>query len=104
MNNIKKMKALVLTMTMALTMLAGNLQAQYDDEKYGIQPWFGGSSLLDKESQDIRDTYREDEGIGVLLPSAHGVNSDYDAPLGSGVVVLLGLGAAYLIGKKRDEE
>ena len=31
-------------------------------------------------------------------------NTDQPTPLGSGVAVLLGLGAAYLIGKKRSEE
>ena len=37
---------------------------------------------------------------------AHGQNINYDAngPLGSGIAVLLGLGAAYLVGKKRREE
>ena len=31
-------------------------------------------------------------------------NADPETPLGSGVVVLLGLGAAYMVGKKRREE
>jgi hypothetical protein len=35
---------------------------------------------------------------------AHGGNSDADAPLGTGIVLLAGLGAAYLVGKKRREE
>ena len=34
----------------------------------------------------------------------HGGNGNADAPLGSGVAVLLGLGAAYLVAKKRREE
>lgn len=34
----------------------------------------------------------------------HGQNTDGDAPLGSGVAVLLGLGAAYMVAKKRNEE
>ena len=38
-----------------------------------------------------------------LLP-IHGLEDDQDAPVGSGIVVLMGLGAAYLIGKKRREE
>ena len=37
------------------------------------------------------------------LPN-HGLSDNQDAPLGSGVAVLLGLGAAYLVGKKRREE
>lgn len=43
--------------------------------------------------------------IGLVLPTEHGASDDTNAtPLGSGVAVLLGLGAAYLVGKKRREE
>ena len=35
---------------------------------------------------------------------AHGENTNQPAPVGSGIAVLLGLGAAYLVGKKRREE
>ena len=48
-----------------------------------------------------------DRGIGLTLPTTHGESGDFDGangPLGSGVAVLLGLGAAYLVGKKRREE
>ena len=40
-----------------------------------------------------------------LLPN-HGAitNQDADAPLGSGIAVLLGLGGAYLVAKRRKEE
>lgn len=38
-----------------------------------------------------------------LLP-IHGNPGDADAPLGSGVAVLLGLGAAYMVAKKRKED
>ena len=46
---------------------------------------------------------------GGLMPSdwilpAHGAEGNQDAPLGSGVAVLLGLGAAYMVAKKRREE
>lgn len=34
----------------------------------------------------------------------HGETGNQPAPLGSGLVVLMGLGAAYLVGKKRNEE
>ncbi len=41
-----------------------------------------------------------------MLPNQHGLggNQNADAPLGTGIAVLLGLGAAYLVGKKRREE
>lgn len=43
---------------------------------------------------------------GVLSPSVpgHGQSNNQSAPLGSGAVVLIGLGAAYLVGKHRKEE
>ena len=48
---------------------------------------------------------------GVMTPGLpgggeHGLtdNGDAGAPLGSGVAVLLGLGAAYMVAKKRREE
>ncbi len=37
------------------------------------------------------------------LPN-HGMTDNVDAPLGSGIVVLLGLGAAYGFAKRRKEE
>jgi hypothetical protein len=43
---------------------------------------------------------------GLVLPEHHGESTDSGAegPLGSGIAVLVGLGAAYLVGKKRREE
>ena len=38
------------------------------------------------------------------VPGEFGLDDNQNAPLGGGVAVLLGLGAAYLIGKKRNEE
>ena len=49
---------------------------------------------------------RDGEG-GIVtpgLPNGHGQSGNQDAPVGSGIAVLLGLGAAYLVGKKRREE
>ena len=39
-----------------------------------------------------------------ILPSGHGGDGDVDAPLGSGIAVLVGLGAAYAMAKRRKEE
>jgi hypothetical protein len=48
---------------------------------------------------------RDGEG-GILTPGlpTHGLTENQNAPLGSGIVLLAGLGAAYLVGKKRNEE
>ncbi|MBR4788039.1 MAG: hypothetical protein IK013_09240 [Bacteroidales bacterium] len=43
-------------------------------------------------------------GGNPMLPGEHGGNGNADAPLGSGVAVLLGLGAAYFVAKKRKED
>ena len=43
------------------------------------------------------------DGTTPALPP-FGDDDNHDGPLGGGVAVLLGLGAAYLIGKKRNEE
>ena len=34
----------------------------------------------------------------------HGESTDQPAPVGTGIAVLTALGAAYLVGKKRNEE
>ena len=38
-----------------------------------------------------------------MLPD-HGFSTNQNAPLGSGIAVLLGLGAAYMVAKKRKED
>ena len=47
------------------------------------------------------NNYRE--GEMPLLPT-HGETNNQGAPLGTGIVVLTALGAAYLVGKRRREE
>ena len=49
------------------------------------------------------DDYYDYRGTGLFLP-IHGQNDNQDAPVGSGIAVLLGLGGAYLVAKKRREE
>ena len=39
-----------------------------------------------------------------LLPGSHGDDGDTGAPLGTGTALLVGLGAAYLVGKKNRKE
>ena len=38
-----------------------------------------------------------------MLPTQHGQDGDQTSPLGSGIIVLLGMGAAYLAGKRRED-
>ena len=51
---------------------------------------------------NAQDPVRED--VATPLLPLHGSEDNADAPLGSGIAVLMGLGAAYLVGKKRREE
>ena len=51
---------------------------------------------------NAKDAVRDDVAMPLLPP--HGSDDNEPAPLGSGIAVLAGLGAAYLVGKKRKEE
>jgi len=50
-----------------------------------------------------KDNTGSEEVITPLLPN-HGADENGAAPLGSGIAVLMGLGAAYVVAKKRREE
>ena len=57
-------------------------------------------------SESTNGVYGDRDGAlmgGPGLPG-HGETGNQDAPLGSGVAVLLGLGAAYIVAKKHREE
>ena len=45
----------------------------------------------------------DDLFVSPLMP-IHGLEEDQNAPVGSGIVVLMGLGAAYMVAKKRKED
>ena len=50
---------------------------------------------------NAKDPVTRDGGTPLLPP--HGSDDNQSAPLGSGIAVLMGLGAAYLVGKRRKE-
>ena len=83
--------AIVLGMTM--TSFADGLFQRGYNAKYGYSgyTYFG-----------VRDD--NDEPLDAPILPAHGLYENQAAPLGSGIAVLMGLGAAYLVGKKRREE
>ena len=62
-----------------------------------------GQSLFGKSSNE--GSLREGEGPAINFPG-HGEGDDFDAdgPLGSGIVMLIGLGGAYMLAKKRNDE
>ena len=84
------MKKLALTIAVVLTM--------------GLSSFAQDGGLLNRGVSFDKHGREGGEQIdGPLLPG-HNEPGDHNAPLGSGVAVLLGLGAAYLIGKKHEEE
>ena len=97
------MKKLAITLAIILGLgLGGFAQGRYysSEEVYyeGEGGLFGkGPKLFSKNGNDP---------LLPGLPDTHGGDgdSDGDAPLGSGVAVLVGLGTAYLVRKKRRED
>jgi len=57
-----------------------------------------GEDLFEYDDQ-LREGYD-----GPMIGFNHGDTEDQNAPLGSGVAVLLGLCAAYMVGKRRKED
>ena len=51
---------------------------------------------------NAKNTASEEVATPMLPP--HGEEDNQPAPLGSGIAVLMGLGAAYMVAKKRREE
>jgi len=63
-----------------------------------------GGGLFQRGTTTEEMDYVNRDGMPVL--PTHGLQNNYDAtgPVGSGIAVLLGLGAAYLVGKRRKED
>ena len=61
--------------------------------------------LFQRGAEPTYGLYGDRDG-GPMLPGIpdHDMTGNQDAPLGSGVAVLLGLGAAYMVAKKRKED
>ena len=94
------MKKLILTSAIILgisltTFADGGLFQRGYNAKNGFSgyTYFGATEFGDRTTEP-------------LMPSlpAHGENTNQSAPVGSGIAVLLGLGAAYMVAKKRKED
>jgi LPXTG-motif cell wall-anchored protein len=84
-----------------LTFFAEYYELDEQDVEYGY------------ESQDYVESGFFGLGAGIFSGNRNtifpalpdfGSTGDQDAPLGSGIAVLMGLGAAYLVGKRRKED
>ena len=64
-----------------------------------------GGGLFQRGADQNHATGVYNRELRPMLPD-HGSdqNGDADTPLGTGIAVLAGLGAAYLIGKRRKED
>ena len=85
-----------MTVAIVLGMMASGFAQEGNYEEKGL---FGkGDGLFRGEDEELLRVPG--------LPGDHDLNGDQDAdgPVGSGIVLLAGLGAAYLVGKKRREE
>ena len=88
------MKKLLLTIAIVLGM--GMMSFAQEAEVYEEAGLFGKASGIFRGEGD--------ESL-FNLPSLNDEDDvDADAPLGSGIAVLMGLGAAYLVGKRRKED
>lgn len=56
------------------------------------------------DAQYNSNGYRDGNGLPLVLPEEHGKGNDYNAtPVGSGIAVLIGFGAAYAMSKRRKK-
>ena len=88
--------AIILGMTMTTFADGGGLFNRGNNARNGAS----GYSYFSTDG--ISDIQR-DNFDAPLLP-IHGETDNQDAPLGSGIVALMSLGAAYMVAKKRKEE
>ena len=82
--------------------------SEYDREMedyYYVEPFYNGENgLFGLGNGFFNNRLGEGGTIGLSLPGTHGADDDQEGPLGSGIAVLMGLGAAYLVAKKHKND
>lgn len=66
---------------------------------------FGANAQNDaffKWNDSYDDAFRSVDYYSFVLPTSHGANNDYQAPLGNGLLILAALGAGYV--RKRSKQ
>ena len=118
------MKKTLLTLSLALMMgFVANAQNEMWDTpvessymtNLGMFDWDGFTELFDQASQSSASSEwysdfslfdfgsGDRDGILDLVLPDHGLDADVNAPLGSGVLLLVGFGAAYALKKRKEE-
>ena len=90
---LQKMKKLALTIAIVLGLTLTTFANSND----------GGLFQRGASESASTEYFGNREGGNPLIPG-HNESGNQNAPLGSGVAVLLGLGAAYMVAKKHREE
>ena len=72
----------------------------------GMASFADNGGLFNRGNAPVSNSPSSYKGNRTLFPQLpqHNESTNQSAPLGSGVAIMLGLGAAYLVGKKRKEE
>lgn len=86
------MKKLIITTAIILGL--GLTTFAQNDNNGGL--FLRGAEMDESSSRETTPT--------LILPSQHGETGDQGAPVGSGIAVLMGLGAAYLVAQRRKEK
>ena len=93
------MKKLVLTIAIVLGLTVGTYA------QGGLFRRGGDAGNSPDAGYSFSNTAKPGDSGNPLLPphNTDGTDSDQPAPLGGGVALLVGLGGAYLVGKRRKE-
>ena len=96
--NKKTLKAIVLSLGLAAMMLPANVFAQ-DVESESGGGLLGFGKLFSNEDRSLFPNIGEQEEEGIT-------NADFgeEAPLGSGIAILLGAGLGYVALKKKEDK
>ena len=90
------LKAIVLSLGLAAMMLPANAMAQGTSKRpgglFGLNDLFAGEGLF--------QTKGEEEALDLNVE----IQSFEEAPLGSGIVILIGAGLGYVALKKKEDE
>ena len=101
--NRKRRILVLLTAMAAMLLLPQTSTAQYDETRYGLQPWFS-TSLMGREcgrggdgSYNLHNQQFSDDEGGFNL-----YNQFFEVPLGSGLLILTAAGAGYALKKRKS--